>query len=187
MQNWSYEQQIGLLTNTTYGKQKIPTLLGNDGTSAGNYYNDHPAGRKCHHPEPVVAMGWSGQTTATPSRRARSTTSLSPTMAGRRWRRENGRTPGASTAAGMPFVVCTTCHNQHDMTVYASTKIKPDPEGRRRKILCHLFLRQRSLQSEHSATPSTPAAPSTAQFCRECHFNESNESHNTPNIATVFQ
>src|SRR3974377_919213 len=28
MQNWSYEQQIGLLTNTTYGNQKIPTLLG---------------------------------------------------------------------------------------------------------------------------------------------------------------
>ena len=44
MQNWSYEQQIGLLTNTTYGNQKIPTLLGNDGTTAGNYNNDHPVG-----------------------------------------------------------------------------------------------------------------------------------------------
>ncbi len=44
MQNWSYEQQIGLLSNTTYGSQKIPTLLGNDGTSAGNYTNDHPVG-----------------------------------------------------------------------------------------------------------------------------------------------
>ena len=45
MQNWSYEQQIGLLTNTTYGAQKIPTLLGNDGTTAGNYTNDHPVGQ----------------------------------------------------------------------------------------------------------------------------------------------
>ncbi len=45
MQNWSYEQQIGLLTNTTYGSQKIPTLLGNDGTTAGNYTNDHPVGQ----------------------------------------------------------------------------------------------------------------------------------------------
>src|ERR1700751_4719507 len=44
MQNWSYEQQIGLLTNTTYGSQHIPTLLGNDGTGAGNYTNDHPVG-----------------------------------------------------------------------------------------------------------------------------------------------
>ena len=45
MQNWSYEQQIGLLTNTTYGSQQIPTLLGNDGTAAGNYTNDHPVGQ----------------------------------------------------------------------------------------------------------------------------------------------
>jgi len=44
MQNWSYEQQINLLSNTTYGSQKIPTLLGNDGTTAGNYTNDHPVG-----------------------------------------------------------------------------------------------------------------------------------------------
>ena len=44
MRDWAYEQQIGLLTNTTYGSQQIPTLLGNDGTSAGNYSNDHPVG-----------------------------------------------------------------------------------------------------------------------------------------------
>ena len=48
MQNWSYEQQIGLLTNTTYGSQKIPTLLGNDGTTAGNYTNDHPVGQNAN-------------------------------------------------------------------------------------------------------------------------------------------
>ena len=48
MQNWSYEQQIGLLTNTTYGSQKIPTLLGNDGTTAGNYTQRSPGGPKCH-------------------------------------------------------------------------------------------------------------------------------------------
>ena len=37
--------RIGLLTNTAYGSQQIPTLLGNDGTSAGNYTNDHPVGQ----------------------------------------------------------------------------------------------------------------------------------------------
>src|ERR1022692_353000 len=37
MVNQSYEQRIGLLTNTSYGTGKIPTLLGNDGTTAGNY------------------------------------------------------------------------------------------------------------------------------------------------------
>ena len=44
MANQSYEQKIGLLTNTAYGSQPIPTLLGNDGTDAGNYTNDHPVG-----------------------------------------------------------------------------------------------------------------------------------------------
>ena len=46
MANQSYEQKIGLLTNTAYGGQPIPTLLGNDGTVAGNYTNDHPVGQQ---------------------------------------------------------------------------------------------------------------------------------------------
>ena len=29
--------------------------------------------------------------------------------------------PTASTAAGKPYVLCTTCHNQHVMTVYTSS------------------------------------------------------------------
>ena len=45
MANQSYEQRIGLLTNVAYGKAPIPTLLGNDGTTAGNYTNDHPVGQ----------------------------------------------------------------------------------------------------------------------------------------------
>src|ERR1700761_1626143 len=45
MTNKSYEQAIGLLTNTAYGANPIPTLLGNDGSAAGNYQNDHPVGQ----------------------------------------------------------------------------------------------------------------------------------------------
>ncbi len=44
MANQSYEQKIGLLTNTAYGTQPIPTLLGNDGSTVNNYENDHPVG-----------------------------------------------------------------------------------------------------------------------------------------------
>ena len=36
MANQSYEQRIGLLTNTAYGSQPIPTLLGSDGTTVNN-------------------------------------------------------------------------------------------------------------------------------------------------------
>src|ERR1017187_1891613 len=45
MANQSYEQAIGLLKNTAYGSLPIPTLLGNDGSGAGNYTNDHPVGQ----------------------------------------------------------------------------------------------------------------------------------------------
>ena len=41
--NQSYEQVNGLLP-ASYGPHPIPTLLGNDGTAAGNYENDHPIG-----------------------------------------------------------------------------------------------------------------------------------------------
>ena len=44
MTNKSYEQAAGLLPAGLYGPNAIPTLLGNDGTTAGNYYNDHPVG-----------------------------------------------------------------------------------------------------------------------------------------------
>src|SRR4029078_3327658 len=44
MTNKSYEQAAGLLPPGVYGPNAIPTLLGNDGTTAGNYYNDHPVG-----------------------------------------------------------------------------------------------------------------------------------------------
>lgn len=43
MTNQAYEKVMGLLP-PGYGPQPIPTLLGNDGTGAGNYQNDHPIG-----------------------------------------------------------------------------------------------------------------------------------------------
>jgi len=53
MMNQSYEQQAGLLPNgngkyavagALYGTTPIPTLLGNDGGTPGDYLNDHPVG-----------------------------------------------------------------------------------------------------------------------------------------------
>ncbi len=148
MQNWSYEQQIGLLTNTTYGKQKIPTLLGNDGTTSGNYYNDHPLGVNATI-QNLTSDGlvWANNSyTITPgSQYDQFVTNYGwPALAPGKW-----SNPWEINSAGMPYVVCTTCHNQHDMTVYASTR-QPDPERRRRKILCHLFLCQRPLRSKYS-------------------------------------
>jgi hypothetical protein len=45
MTNYAYEQRANLLPANAYGTANhIPTLLGNDGTTAGNYENDHPIG-----------------------------------------------------------------------------------------------------------------------------------------------
>ena len=96
MQNWSYEQQIGLLTNTTYGSQKIPTLLGNDGTTAGNYTNDHPVGQNA-----TISSG-NGLVFANNAFTVTSGSAYAQlhqrTMAGPHWRLESGRTLMASMA-----------------------------------------------------------------------------------------
>src|SRR4029077_12719564 len=44
MKNKSWEQTWGLLP-AGYGTKDIPTLLANDGTTVGNYNNDHPVGK----------------------------------------------------------------------------------------------------------------------------------------------
>ena len=42
--------------------------------------------------------------------------------------RESGPTPTALTPRAKPYVLCTTCHNQHVMTVYASSAKSPIAE-----------------------------------------------------------
>jgi hypothetical protein len=183
MQNHSYEQQIGLLTNTTYGGQNIPTLLGNDGTTAGNYNNDHPVGLNA-----TISSGnglvWANNTfTVTPGSAydAFVTNYGWPALAPGKW-----SSPWGINPAGKPYVVCTTCHNQHVMTVYTSTassQIKKDGGG---KFYATFFF-VNGPYNPNVQTYASNQAPSTAQFCRQCHFGEANEANNTNNITTVFQ
>jgi hypothetical protein len=185
MQNWSYEQQIGLLTNTTYGSQKIPTLLGNDGTQAGNYSNDHPVGVNA-----TISAG-SGLTwnagnntfTVTPG------TPFAQFVANYGW---PALAPGAwenpygVNGSGKAYVLCTTCHNQHVMTVYAATAASPIVGNSSGYYATYFFVNgpyNPNLQGKLTAGQ----AASTTQFCRQCHFGESNEANNTNNIPTVFQ
>ena len=118
MTNQSYEQKIGLLTNTTYGNKPIPTLLGNDGTTAGNYTNDHPVGVNATISTTQPGLVWAaGKFTVTPgSQYAQFVANYGwPALAPGKW-----STPYGVNSAGLPYVACTTCHNQHVMTVYTS-------------------------------------------------------------------
>jgi len=183
MANQSYEQKIGLLTNTAYGAQPIPTLLGNDGTTAGNYTNDHPVGTNA-----TIRAGsglvWSGTsfTVTAGSPYAKFVANYGwPALAPGKW-----SNPWAVNAAGKPFVLCTTCHNQHVMTVYTSSAASPIAnDGGGKYYATYFFVNGPYNPNINTATNAN--APSTTQFCRQCHFGEANEANNTNNIPTVFQ
>jgi len=186
MQNYSYEQQIGLLTNTTYGSGHIPTLLGNDGTSAGNYTNDHPVGLNATISDMssyglVFASNKYSVTPGTPYAQFVANYGW-PALAPGKWSNPYGINP-----SGKPYVLCTTCHNQHVMTVYASSAASPiKGDGGGYFYATYFFINgpyNPNLQGKLNAGQ----AASTTQFCRQCHFGEANEANNTNNIPTVFQ
>ena len=184
MQNWSYEQQIGLLTNTTYGNNKIPTLLGNDGTGAGNYTNDHPVGVNAtiRSGNGLVFANNVFTVTSGSAYDAFITNYGWPALAPGKW-----SNPYGVNAAGKPYVVCTTCHNQHVMTVYASTansQIVKDGGG---KFYATYFFINGPYNPNLQGKLTAGQAASTTQFCRQCHFAEANEANNTNNLPTVFQ
>jgi hypothetical protein len=183
MTNKSYEQTIGLLTNTTYGSQPIPTLLGKDGTAGGNYTNDHPVGQLA-----TISTGnglvFDGTkmsvTPGTPYAQFVKNYGY-PALAPGTWSQPFGVTGG-----GKPYVLCTTCHNQHVMTVYTSSAASPiNGDGGGKWYATYFFVN--GPYNPNLQTYSGNAAPSTTQFCRQCHFGESNEANNTNSIITQFQ
>jgi len=184
MQNWSYEQQIGLLTNTTYGSQHIPTLLGNDGTSAGNYTNDHPVGLNA-----TISSGsglvWANNTfSVTPSSPFATFVANYgwPALAPGKW-----SSPWGINGNGKPYVLCTTCHNQHVMTVYTSSTVSQIAGDGGGKYYATYFFINGPYNPNLQGKLSAGQAASTTQFCRQCHFGESNEANNTNTVQTVFQ
>jgi hypothetical protein len=183
MANQSYEQRIGLLTNTAYGSNPIPTLLGNDGSSAGNYTNDHPVGQNATIRAGnglVFANGTFTVTSGSPYAQFVANYGW-PALAPGKW-----SNPYAVTAGGKPYVLCTTCHNQHVMTVYSSSVASPIAGDGGGKYYATFFFVNGPYNPNINNVANTNA-PSTTQFCRQCHFGEANEANNTNNITTVFQ
>jgi len=183
MQNWSYEQQIGLLTNTTYGNGKIPTLLGNDGTGAGNYTNDHPVGLNATVRAGNGLMFANNVFSVTPGTPyAQFVANYGwPSLAPGKWSNPYGVNNGKA------YIVCTTCHNQHVMTVYASSAASPIVNDGGGKFYATYFFINGPYNPNLQGKLGAGQAASTTQFCRQCHFSEANEANNTNNIPTVFQ
>jgi hypothetical protein len=183
MTNKSYEQTIGLLTNTSYGTQPIPTLLGNDGSFAGNYTNDHPVGTNATIRAGNGLVWASGSFTVTPGTPyAQFVANYGwPALAPGKW-----SNPWGINGSGQPFVLCTTCHNQHVMTVYTSSAKSPIAgDGGGKFYATYFFVN--GPYNPNLQVYSGNSAPSTTQFCRQCHFGVANEANNTNTIPTQFQ
>jgi len=172
--------KVGMLKGTTVETVTIngatfnpPTLLGNDGSTPGNYLNDHPVG-----PSAVVSCGgtynWDCTVNANGSisfNGPNSTQFLADyfdvtkygaignlvKVAGT----ASTTTPGTYTSNS--WVTCTTCHDQHDMLYFNAGAVGIKPT--------HFFVR--GWYNPGNTTTSNSAA----QFCRSCHGGESNEMH----------
>jgi len=179
----SYEQQIGLLTNTAYGSKPIPTLLGNDGTGTNNYTNDHPVGINANISTTQNGLVWAnGAFSVTPgSPYTQFVANYGwPALAPGKW-----SAPYGVNGAGKPYVACTTCHNQHVMTVYTASASSPIAGNKSGWYATYFFIN--GPYNVNLQVYAKTSAPSTTQFCRQCHFGEANESNNTNNITTQFQ
>jgi hypothetical protein len=184
----SYEQSIGLLTNPAYGSNPIPTLLGNDGTTAGNYTNDHPVGQGANISTTMPGLTFTGTKFNPPTPGSQYAQFVAnygyPALAPGKWSQ-----PFGVTAAGKPYVLCTTCHNQHVMTVYTSSAASPIAGDGGGSYYATMFFINGPYNPNltNANLAKGTVAPSTTQFCRQCHFGEANEANNTNTIKTQFQ
>ena len=200
MQNWAYEEQIKALPSS-YGTAKIPTLLGLDNTinlgnstDGGNYNNDHPIGENATL-SAVLGSYYNNATQGITWTISATNTISSIAVAGQYglFVKSYGAPAlfmGASAyptpvnSSNVPYLVCTTCHDQHSMNVYAvvggQNAIAGSPTGTYAKF----FFVNGPYNPDSVTVPATSAA-STTQFCRQCHFVYSNEA-NGGTLPTAF-
>jgi len=202
MSGWSYEQAWGLLNFAStassnglvsvnlYGPQQIPTLLGNDGGTLGDYSNDHPIGPLANLGKVAAAALANGLTVTVVNNRATYTVAT-------------GTTYGNFVASyGIPaissmavtsgdtngndvYVVCTTCHDQHVENVYSHLAYGAAKMGGGA-----VFAARKIFYVKGPYNPGAPYnpwdEPSTMRFCQQCHFNMSSEYYGATNIGTAY-
>jgi len=163
----------------TYGSYGVvPTLLGNDGTTTGNYLNDHPVGLNA-----AVGCGGSYNWDCTIVNGAitfPAGTKMNQFVQNYGW--------FVSTSAynGNPIVTCTTCHNQHLMNIVSVTQKSGCTSGTCSGLPTGYYLTMFFIRAPYNPSDPNSHTNQTAQFCRQCHGGESNELNGNPNQATIF-
>jgi len=193
MQNQAYEQQINALPSS-YASGKIPTLLGNNGAGSGVYNNDHPVGETALVNKAIGSTysGFSGTPGLTWNIVNGAISSITYSGAYQQFVTSYGAPALAMGAhsygtpldsSNRPYVVCTTCHNQHVMNVYAASANNPIAGSPTGTYATFFFIN--GPYDVNDVTPHPTTANSTTQFCRQCHFGESNEA-NGGSLTTSF-
>jgi formate-dependent nitrite reductase cytochrome c552 subunit len=157
---------------STYGTTNtIPTLLGNDGTTAANYLNDHPVGLNadmgCGGP-----YDWDCTIDATGKVLMNGPNSS-------KFVTNYGFFVSPKIYNLKPTVMCTTCHNQHLMNVVKVTT------GATTGLPSGTYATMFFIRAPYNPASATAGSNQTAQFCRQCHGGEANEM-NGSSATTVF-
>lgn len=195
MTNQSFEQKAGLLP-ASYGTQPIPTLLGFDGGTAGNYTNDHPIG-------PEANVGALSIRTYLALDSGKTKVIAGTSFAGSPYEtfQKNYGLPlviGNRAGAGFvveptmasvndAYVVCTTCHTPHSM--YTASASSTNPIGGLTSGTFPSYFFIAAPYNPGADTANGTKASSATQFCRQCHFTGaggSNEGSNITGIGTAF-
>jgi len=163
--------KVGMMKGSTVETLPIvggnaPTLLGNDGTAAGNYNNDHPVGAQA-----IVTCGgqynWDctgGNTTAISMNGPASSVFANTNY---------GFAVSFSTFGSVVTAVsCTSCHDQHSELIYQGKM-----GGVTGPYQTAFFLR--------GYYNPTTGGNSVSQFCRQCHGGEANEMKGQLNVPTT--
>jgi formate-dependent nitrite reductase cytochrome c552 subunit len=155
----------------TYGTaNKIPTLLGQDGTSTGNYLNDHPVGLTAK-----MSCGGTYDWDCTIS----ATGAVQMTgAASSKFVTNYGFFVRPGTYNSQPVVLCTTCHNQHLMNVVSVTN------GKNTGLPSGGYATMFFIRAPYNPASGTAGSNQTAQFCRQCHGGESNEMNGGTAVTT---
>ena len=210
MSGVSYEQAFGLLngvgiglntarnvsngqgttTPTLYGNNPIPTFLGVTATTPNGYASTHPVGQTANA---GAALG-NVLTNANYGLSAAVTTnklvigSVVPNTPYGNF--VASYYPGAlaslvaqNASFSGNFVVCTTCHNQHNMAVYGGGQRNETVPTGVNQVRTIFFVNG----GYNPGAPYDPThEPSTMRFCQQCHFSFSSEYFGATNVGTAY-
>jgi len=168
MKNKVYES----LPPTYGGYNNVPTLLGNDDTTLGNYLNDHPVGLN-------AAVGCTGAPWNWDCTEVNGKITMNGPLSGQFFK-NYGFFVSPAAYNNKATVQCTTCHNQHvmnEVSVTSSNSGGNVPYGYYQTMFF--------LKGPYNPASTTAGWNQTSQFCRECHGGNSNEM-NGSTAGTVF-